>query len=210
MEKYGCSPVEHLYRLGILGDTTVAAHCVHLSKKDIEIIAETKTSVATNPISNLKLGNGFAPVPELLRSGVNVCLGTDGAASNNSLNMFRDLSFLTLIHKGVTGDARSISAGEGLKIATVNGAKALGLGGVTGEIKTGMKADLVIINMEKTWMKPRNHDLSALAYSSTGTEVDTVLVNGKILLQNGICTTIDEERVYFEAEKICRRIGMRG
>ncbi|NLO48517.1 MAG: amidohydrolase [Clostridiales bacterium] len=209
-EEYGCSPVEHLYKLDVLGESTVAAHCVHLSRKDIEILAVTKTNVATNPVSNLKLGNGIAPIPELLRSGVNVCLGTDSAASNNALNMFRDLSFLALLHKGVTGDAKMISAAQGLKIATVNGAKALGLAGVTGVIKEGMKADLVIIDMQKTWLKPSNNELAALVYSSTGTEVDTVLVNGKILLQNGACTTIDEERVYYEVEKICKRIGMRG
>jgi 5-methylthioadenosine/S-adenosylhomocysteine deaminase len=208
-EKYGCSPVEHLMNLGILRETTVAAHCVYLSEKDIGILSATGTNVVTNPVSNLKLGNGIAPVPALLRSGVNVCLGTDGAASNNSMNMFKDLSFLGLLHKGTTQDARTISAGEGLKMATANGAKALGLGGMTGEIREGMKADLVILNMDQPWYWPRNNDLAALTYSTTGTEVETVLVNGRILLKNREYTTIDAERVCYEVEHICKRLGMR-
>lgn len=207
-EKYGCSPVELLADLGVLGTKTVADHCVHLSDRDIEILAQRGVSVATNPISNMKLGNGFAPVPKLLESGINVCLGTDGAASNNALNMFRDLAFLTLLHKGTMENSTAISAAEGLKIATVNGAGALGLGGVTGEIKEGMKADLVILDLDKPWMKPENNLLSALAYSTNGSEVETVLVGGKILYRNGEYTTIDSERVYYEVDRTCRRLGL--
>ncbi|NLL38922.1 MAG: amidohydrolase [Clostridiales bacterium] len=208
-EKYGCSPVELLDEAGVLKSNTVAAHCVYLSDSDIEIMAQRGISVATNPVSNLKLGNGFAPMQKLLARGINVCLGTDGAASNNALNMFRDLNYLTLLHKGTTRDAGFLSAYEGLKIATANGAKALGLGGVTGEIRKGMKADLILLDIEKPWMKPENNLISALAYSANGSEVDTVLVDGKILYKNGEYMTIDSQRVYYEVEKICRRLGMR-
>lgn len=208
-EKYGCSPVELLDGIGVLKSNTVAAHCVYLSDSDIEIMAERGVSIATNPVSNLKLGNGFAPLQKILASGINVCLGTDGAASNNALNMFRDLGYLTLLHKGTTEDAGFLSAYEALKIATANGAGALGLGGVTGEIKKGMKADLVLMDMEKPWLKPENDLISALAYSCNGSEVDTVIVNGKILYRNGEYTTIDSERVFYQVEKICRRLGMR-
>lgn len=208
-EKYGCSPVELLDKTGVFRSNTVADHCVHLSDTDIEILAQRGVSVATNPVSNLKLGNGFAPVPKLLDRGVNVCLGTDGAASNNALNMFRDLSFLTLLHKGTSRNARTISAHEGFRIATSNGAKALGLEGITGEIREGMRADLVILDTEKPWMKPENNFIAALSYSANGSEVDTVMVDGKILYKNGEYMTIDSERVYYEVEKICGRLGMR-
>jgi 5-methylthioadenosine/S-adenosylhomocysteine deaminase len=207
-EKYGATPAEYLDKTGILRDTTVAAHCVYLSDSDIRLIAGRGVSVATNPVSNLKLGNGFAPVPKMLETGINVCLGTDGAASNNTLNMFRELSFLTLLHKGRSEDARTISAVQGIKAATVNGAKALGLGGLVGEIKTGMKADLIVLNIEKPWMKPHNNILSSLAYSANGSEVETVMVNGRILMKNGEFTTIDKERVLYEADKTCRRMGL--
>ncbi len=206
-EKYGCSPIRLMEKTGLFELNTVAAHCVHLSDEDISILSKNNVSVATNPVSNLKLANGVAPVPKLLKAGVNVCLGTDGAASNNSLNMFRDLSFLTLIHKGVNEDALAVSAAEGLKIATVNGAKALGLSGITGEIREGMKADLAVIDLNRINMQPRNNLTAALSYSANGTEVETVIVNGKILMENRELLTIDEEKVRFEVGKIAKRIG---
>jgi 5-methylthioadenosine/S-adenosylhomocysteine deaminase len=207
-DRYDCTPAEYLDKAQILSDTTVAAHCVYLNESDIELFATRGVSVATNPASNLKLGNGTAPIPKLLKAGINVCLGTDGTASNNTLNMFRELSLLTLLHKGATEDPTTISAAQGLKIATVNGAKALGLGGLVGEIKTGMKADLTVINIDKPHMRPHNNILSSLAYSANGSEVETVMVNGRLLLKNGEFTTIDKERVLFEVDKTCRRMGL--
>lgn len=206
--EYGISPVELMDKAGLLGENTLAAHCVHLTPADIELLAARDTSVCTNPVSNLKLANGVAPVPRLIDAGVNVCLGTDGAASNNSLNMFRDLSMLTLIHKGVSRDALAVSAGTGLAAATVNGARALGLHGITGEIKVGLKADLVILGMTEPNMRPVNNPLAALSYSANGSEVETVIVGGKILLEKGQYKTIDAERVYFEIEKIRQKLGI--
>jgi 5-methylthioadenosine/S-adenosylhomocysteine deaminase len=133
-EKYGCTPPELYDRTGLLTDKTVAAHCVYLTDSDIELMAKRGASVATNPVSNLKLANGVAPVPKMLEAGVNVSLGTDGAASNNTLNMIRELGLLTILHKGATGDPEAVGARRGLEIATKNGAKALGLDNV-GEIK---------------------------------------------------------------------------
>ena len=206
-EQYGCTPAELLDRCGILGKKTLAAHGVYLSDGDIALLARRGTSVVTNPVSNLKLGNGVAPVPKLLSAGVNVALGTDGAASNNALNLFRELSFVTLLHKGLTGDTTAVPAAEALKMATVNGAKALGLAGC-GELKAGATADLTVLDIDKPWLRPRCDLLSSLVYCARGDEVTDVMVDGRFLLRKGELTTIDRERVLFEVDKTCRRLGL--
>ena len=204
-ERYGCNPVEFLKKTGVFDIHTLAAHCVHLTDEDLYILAENNVHVVTNPVSNMKLGNGFAPVKKMLDKKINVALGTDGPSSNNTQNMFREMSFLSLIHKGKAENAVDISAQESLKIATVNGAEALGVEN-TGSIELGMKADLIIINLENPQFYPRNNLISALAYSSSGTEVETVIVNGKILMENNEFISIDKEKVYFEISKISDRL----
>jgi len=206
--QYGCTPVELMDRTGLLTDTTVAAHCVQVTDSDIEILAKRGVTVATNPVSNLKLANGVAPVPKMLKAGVKVALGTDGAASNNTLNMFRELSYLSTIHKGVNHDALAITAQEGFSIATKGGAMAMGRNDL-GEIKPGNVADLVILNLDCPNMQPVNNPLSSLAYSTNGSEVETVIVGGKILMENREFPHIDTKRVYHEVSKICERIGTR-
>jgi len=206
--KYGCSPVGLLDRTGLLTNTTVAAHCVHVTDEDIAILAKRGVFVVTNPVSNLKLANGIAPVPKMLKAGVKVALGTDGASSNNSLNMFRELSVLSLIHKGFNHDALAITAREGLTIATKNGALAMGHKNA-GEIKAGNVADLVILDLGKPNMQPINDPVAALVYSTNGSEVETVIVGGKVLMENRDFLTIDSEKVTFEVSKICERIGTR-
>ena len=207
-EKYGCSPIELFDKNGLLSETTIAAHCIQVSDKDIEILAKRGVYVATNPISNLKLANGVAPVPKMLKAGIKVALGTDGAASNNTLNMFRELSMLTLIHKGVNHDAVAVSANEGFTIATKNGALAMGRSDL-GEIKPGNIADLVILDLDRPNMQPINNPMAALAYSANGSEVETVIVGGKILMENRDFLTIDAEKTLYEVSKICERIGTR-
>ena len=207
-EKYGCTPPELFDRTGLLTDKTVAAHCVYLTDSDIKLMAERGVSVATNPVSNLKLANGIAPVPKMLEGGINVCLGTDGAASNNTLNMIRELGLLSILHKGATGDPQAVSARTGLDIATKNGAMALGLNNL-GEIKPGMKADLAILDLDRPNLQPMNNPVSALAYSANGSEVETVMVGGRLLMENRQYTTIDRDKVLFEVNRICERIGTR-
>lgn len=206
-EQYGCTPAEFFDRCGILTDKTLAAHCVYLSDSDIALLKERGVSVVTNPVSNLKLGNGVAPVPKMLDAGVNVALGTDGAASNNALNLFRELSFVTLLHKGMSGDTTVVPAAEALKMATVNGARALGLSGC-GEIKAGNQADLTVLDIDKPWMRPHNDLLSSLVYCARGDEVDSVLVDGKFLMKSRELLTIDRERVLFEVDQTCKRLGL--
>lgn len=205
--KYACTPVEFLDRAGVLTDRTVAAHCVFLTDGDIDILVRRGVNAAINPVSNLKLGNGVAPVVKMQKRGVKLCLGTDGAASNNALNMFRDMGCLCLLHKGLSGDAAAVGAADALKMATVGGARALGLEDV-GEIKPGMKADLTVVDLDRPWLRPFNDPASSLIYSATGSEVESVMVNGKFLLDKGELTTIDRERVYYETEKTCRRLGL--
>ncbi len=187
----------------------MAAHCVHLTGHDIGLLKKYGVTVATNPVSNLKLANGVAPVTKLMDAGINIAMGTDGAASNNALNMFRELGVVTLIHKGVGGDAQAVSAADGFRFATTGGAVAIGQAGLLGEIRPGMKADLAILNLDHPNMQPVGDAMSALAYSANGSEVETVMVGGRILMENGRLTTIDTERVYYEMEQICKRIGMK-
>jgi len=207
-EKYKCTPMQLLDRAGLLTDTTVAAHCVHVTDDDIGILSNRGVHVVTNPVSNLKLANGIAPIPKMLKAGVKVALGTDGASSNNALNMFRELSLLTLIHKGLNHDALAITAGEGIAIATKNGALAMGRPDL-GEIKTGNVADLTILDLDRPNMQPINDPIAALAYSANGSEVETVIVGGQILMENNEFKTIDAEKVVYEVSKICERIKTR-
>lgn len=207
-EKYGCTPIEMADKNGLFDVPAIAAHCVQATDSDIDILKEKGVSVVTNPASNMKLGNGFAPVAKMLEKGVNVCLGTDGAASNNSLNMFHELSLLTLIHKGVNKTPQCISAREGFRIATINGAKALGLEKEIGTIEAGKKADLAILNLNTPSLTPRNNLIAGLSYSANGSEVETVIIDGKITMEDRKILTMDEELVYKKVNEIITRMGL--
>ena len=206
--EHHCTPVEYVRDAGIFDVPTIAAHCIRVNETDRKILADYGVSVVTNPASNMKLGNGFAPVPELMAAGVNVCLGTDGAASNNAQNMFRELAFLALVHKGTHDTPQCISAVEALNMATRNGAKALGLN--TGSIEVGKKADLALLDLDAPSLTPLNNAVAALSYSANGSEVDTVIIDGRIVMRNHELTTIDEERVRAEIARICKRLGLAG
>lgn len=205
LEKYHKTPTEYVADTGLFRAKTVAAHCVQLSGRDFDILKEFDVSVAANPCSNLKLANGVSNVPLMLEKGINIALGTDGAASNNSLNMFKEMSFEALLHKGLTYDPTVVTAGECVRMATVNGAKAVGLEGRTGEIKVGYKADIAILNLQNATMIPYNDIVASLVYSCNGSETDTVIVNGKVLMEGRRLLAIDEEKVYYEAEKTAQK-----
>lgn len=207
-EKYGMTPIEMADRNGLFDVPAIAAHCVQVTDEDIAILKGKKVSVVTNPASNMKLGNGFAPIGKMLEMGVNVCLGTDGAASNNSLNMFRELGLLTLIHKGVNKTPQCISAREGFRIATINGARALGLEEETGSIEAGKKADLAILDLNTPSLTPRNNLIAGLSYSANGSEVETVIIDGKIVMENRKVLTMDEALVYKKINEIIVRMGL--
>lgn len=205
-QRYGCSPIELYERCGLFGGVTVAAHCVHLSGGDIEILRRNGVAVALNLASNLKLANGFAPVPALMAAGIELCLGTDGAASNNSLSILRELSLLTLVYKGIMGDPLAVSAREAFAMATLGGARALGLGDITGTIEVGKRADLAIWRLDEPGRIPAGDPFSTLCYSGAGLAADTVMADGRIVLENGEFTGIDAERVYYEVRKTRERL----
>ena len=207
-EKYGCSPIEMADKNGLFDVPAIAAHCVQITESDMDILKEKNVSVVTNPASNMKLGNGFAPVPRMMEKGINVCLGTDGAASNNSLNLFHELSLLTLIHKGVNRTPQCVSAREGLRIATINGAKALGLEKETGSLEVGKKADIAILDLNTPSLTPRNNLIAGLSYSANGSEVETVIIDGKVIMENRKVLTLDEELVYQKINEIIVRMEL--
>ena len=200
-EKYGITPVAHADRLGLLDQPIILAHCAKAEAEDMPLLARPCVSVVTNPASNMKLGNGFAPVTQMLAAGVNVCLGTDGPASNNALNLFRDMTMLALIHKGVTQEPTELSAQTALAAVTVNAAKALGREDELGQVAPGYLADLAILDLNAPELLPHNDIVSSLVYSAYGTEVETVLINGKIVMEDRRFRFIDEERVRFEIKK---------
>lgn len=206
IEAHGCSPVEYLAGLGVFDVPTIAAHCAHVSDNDIALLKKHKVSVATNPVSNMKLGNGFAPVPKMLHAGVNVCLGTDSAASNNSLNMFREMSILSYIHKGVHKDPVVVDAETVVRCATINGAAALGLDGQIGSLAVGKRADIALLDLRKPQMQPVNNPLASLVYSANGSEVDTMIIDGNVVMAGGVLETIDAERVYYEISQIQKQL----
>jgi len=206
VSKYGIDPAELCYKCGIFDLPTIAAHCVHLSERDIEILKEKNVNVVHNPTSNLKLGSGIARIPCMTERGIRVALGTDGAASNNNLNMFEEMHIAALIHKGVNQDPGLLSAGQVVEMATVNGAAAIGFGNEIGCIKKGMKADIVILDMDKPHYYPLNDPIAALVYSSQAADVDTVIVDGSILMEKQEMKTIDEELVKFKVKEIGKRL----
>ncbi len=207
-EKYGISPIEMADRNGLFDVPAIAAHCVQITDSDMDILKSKNVSVVTNPASNMKLGNGFAPVPAMMAKGINVCLGTDGAASNNSLNMFHELNLLALIHKGVRKTPQCISAGDVFRIATINGARALGLETEIGSLEEGKKADIAILNLNTPSLTPRNNLIAGLSYSANGSEVETVIIDGKVTMENRKVLTMDEELVYQKVNEIIARMDI--
>jgi len=208
-EKYSMCSIHLLDGIGILGPSVLAAHCVWLSSGDIDILAERGVNIVHCPVSNMKLASGIAPIPELLSSGANVALGTDGCASNNSLDMFGEMKTAALLHKVNSTDPTALPAHQVLKMATVNGAKALKI--PAGQLKPGMLADIIIVDMQKPHLLP-NHDLeSHLVYAARGSDVRTTIVNGKVLMEDGIIMSMNQEKVMeqaaYAAEKLIQRVN---
>jgi len=205
LKEYNKTPTRHLYDLGLFDQKTIAAHCVWITEDDIALLKEKDVTIAHNPRSNLKLASGAAPIPEALKAGVNVILGTDGVASNNNLSMFEEISLAALLHKGIKQDPLLIGAKDALMMATVNGSKALGRDDL-GVIEPGKKADLILIDLDKPHYMPLHNPVSALAYCAQGSDVCLTMVNGRILYENGEFKTIDREKVKYHINGICRRI----
>lgn len=204
IREYGKSPIEHVRDLGLFELPTIAAHCVHVDDNDIRILKENRVSPVNNPSSNLKLASGFAPVDKMLKKGLNVALGTDGSSSNNNLNMFEEIHLAALVNKAVNMDAISVPALSALEMATINGAKALSWEKDIGSIEEGKKADMILIDMGKPHLYPIHNIISALAYSVQGSDVDTVIIDGKIIMENREMKTLDVEKIMFNVDKIAK------
>jgi 5-methylthioadenosine/S-adenosylhomocysteine deaminase len=206
-ERYGKCSVHMLDDIGFFGPDVLAAHCVWLSDGDIEILRERGVNVSHNPISNMKLASGTAPVYKMLERGVNVSLGTDGCASNNNLDLFEEMKTAALLHKLSTGNPTALPARQVLKMATVNGAKALGT--ETGILKVGMKADMIIVDMKKPHLTPCFDVPSQLVYSAGGSDVRTTIVDGKVLMDDYRVLVLDEQKVIEEAQKAAKELVAR-
>lgn len=206
IKQYGKSPIALMADLELFECGTLAAHCVHVSAEDIRIMQQKQVRVAHNPGSNMKLASGIAPVSQMLKAGICVGLGTDGAASNNNLDMLEELRLAALLHKANSQDPLVIPAKEACLMATHYGARALGLGKTTGVIAPGYKADIVLLDMKAPHWYPRHDHISLLTYSASSGDVHTVIVNGKILLENHVLTTMDEERLLYEAHHRSMRL----
>lgn len=204
--QYGKSPIQLMADLGVFQFPTLAAHCVHVSKEDIDIMARQRVGVAHNPESNMKLASGIAPVPQMIAAGVNVGLGTDGAASNNNLDMLEEMRTAALLHKVQTMDPTVLSSYQALLMATRNGAKVLGLEDIIGQLKPGMKADLILINMQQPHLYPCHDVLAHLVYAAQASDVQTVLIDGKIVMEDRHLTTINEQEVMNEIANRARRL----
>ncbi len=192
---------EYLDSLGVLRNDTIAAHCVALTPKDIEILKKREVKVSHNVISNLKLASGVSPVPSLLNAGVTVALGTDSPCSNNNSDMFEVMKVTALLHKGVFRDPTLLSAETVLGMATIKGAKALLWDRQIGSIEPGKKADLAIINLKKPHLCPLYNEVSHLVYAARAADVETVLINGKIVMENREVKTVNVPKLLDMAEK---------
>jgi len=206
VKDYGVRPAFHLDRLGLFDGPALVAHAVHLTDEEIALLAERGVAVSHNPVSNLKLASGVARVPDLLRAGVTVSLGTDSAASNNNLDLFEEIRIAALVHKGVSGDPTAVPAAEALRMGTVYGAKSIGLEGVTGMLRPGMKADLIALRTAKPHFVPATDYVSHLVYAATGADVADVWVDGRQLMRERELLTLDVERIRFEAQRAFDRL----
>ncbi len=199
--KYGMEPVTYLDSLGFLDERVLAAHCVWLSDREIETLAQTKTGVSHCVESNLKLASGIAPVAKMLKAGVNVTFGTDSAASNNDLNLLSEMSTAAKLHKAVAKDPTVLDAKTVLSMATRAGARALGLGEVTGTIEKGKAADLVVADIRQPHMVPMYDIYSHIVYAMRPSDVRTVMVNGKCVVKDRALVTGDEQEILSRARK---------
>lgn len=183
-KQYGKTPIEHLDSLGVLDSETIAVHCVYLTDCDIEILARTGASVAHNPQSNMKLASGVSPVAKMLAAGVNVGLGTDGASSNNDLDMMEEVRTASLLQKLSTSNPCVLPAYQALSMMTTAGAKAIGMEGRLGIIKQGALADVVLIDIEKPHYYPRTDLIANIVYCGKSADVQTVIVDGEVVVEN--------------------------
>ena len=192
-QRHGKTPAKYFADLGLFDQPTTAAHCVWVEDEDIELFKKYGVTVACNPVSNMKLASGFAPIPKMLEKGINIALGTDGCASNNNLNIMQDLYLFALLYKGVTGDPTVVTPKQALSAATLNGFKSQGRMD-SGKISVGQKADIIVINTDVPNMYPATDIACNLVYAAQGSDIKLTMVDGKVLYKDGEYLTIDIEK----------------
>ncbi len=205
LEQYGKTPVAVMQEIGMFERDVLAAHCVHITDEDIEILSDNKVGIAHNPGSNMKLGNGVAPLTKLLDKKALVGLGTDGPASNNNLDMFEEIRLAALLQKVINESPVSINAEQALSLATCTGARALKKDDI-GVIEAGKKADLAIIDFNQPHLQPETDPIANIVYSAAASDVETVIVDGNILFNQGEFLTLDREKIIHEANIRAQRL----
>jgi 5-methylthioadenosine/S-adenosylhomocysteine deaminase len=205
-DKYGATPVGHLADLQILAPNLLACHCVVLSEVDMDLLQQYEVKVSHNPESNMKLAAGISPVADLMQRNVCTGLGTDGCSSNNNLDLFSEMDTAAKLHKASRLDPTVMGASTVLRMATIDGAKALGLDHITGSIETGKKADIIVIDTNKPHLTPMYHPASHLVYAVNGGDVNTTVVNGNVLMRDRKLLNMDLEKVLRDARQIAEAI----
>ena len=206
-EEKGLRPFEYLDKIGFLGPDVVAAHSVWLSDNEIEIIKKNNVKISHNPCSNMKLASGVAPVSKLIENDICVSIGTDGASSNNNLDLIEELKTASLLQKVSTLDPKVLTSDEAIAMGTIKGAEALGLDSEIGSIEVGKKADIILIDTNSANMVPDSSTLSSnVIYSANGSNVDTTICNCKILMENKKLTVLDEQEIYEKARKAIKEL----
>ncbi len=207
--QYGKTPVDYLADINFLNNRTILAHAVHTNESEIGKIKQHRCGVAHCPESNMKLASGIAPIPQMLAQGVPVGLGTDGAASNNDLNLWDEMDMVAKLHKVHTGNPKAVPATEAFAMATINGAKALHLDKITGSLEQGKKADITIVHLNGIHQQPIYNIYSSLVYTTKASDVRTVLINGKIVMRDRQLITLNEENIINDALMFQKRIRNR-
>ncbi len=207
-DEHGKGAIVYLDEMGFFESSVVAAHCVWPSEEEIGILAERGVHVSHNPVSNMKLSSGIAPVAQMLRAGVNLSLGTDGCASNNNLDLFEEMKIAALLQQVATKDPTALSARRVLEMATVNGAAALGFDG--GMIRAGKKADLIIVDFTKAHLMPVYDVPSHLVYAAGGADVETTIADGKILMRDREVLSLDEREILRDVSHFSRGLHLKG
>lgn len=205
IERFGATPVEHVAKLGLFDSPVLVAHGVHLSDADLDIIKEHGAAVSHNPVSNLKLGSGVADLPGMLRRGIGLALGTDGAASNNSLDMFEELKTATILHRGTHQDPTVVAGADVLNIATRSGAAALGFHD-SGVLAPGKLADVVAVRTDRAHATPLFSPESFITFAATGADVAHVFIGGRQVLRDGEFTTLDEAEIRADAARTAAQL----
>lgn len=206
-QRHGVSPVRYFRDLGLFDSPTLAAHCVHVDDEDIAILAEKGVWAVHNPASNMKLASGFAPVCRMLQAGVKVALGTDGASSNNRLDMLSDMRLASLLQKGFTGDPTALGGAQAFAMATRTGALAMGWP-QCGLLQEGMQADMALLDGGAENLCPTPDLPAAIVYAAQGLNVRMTMVQGKVLYQDGEFPTLDKEKIIWKAEEAARQLGV--